>query len=47
VHKKVLREFKFDQLVISLIKKFRELVKDDKAPKWLLKKSAVMQEGKE
>ena len=47
VHKKVLREFKFDQLVTLLIKKFYELVEDDKAPKWLLKQSAVIQEDKE
>ena len=47
MHKKVLREFKFDQLVNLLIKKFHELVEDDKAPKWLLKQSAVIQEGKE
>ena len=47
VHKKVLREFKFDELVAKLITKFHELVLEDKAPKWLLKQSAVMQEGKE
>jgi len=47
MHKKVLREFKFDQLVNLLIKKFHELVEDNKAPKWLLKQSAVIQEGKE
>ena len=47
VHKKVMREFRFDELVSMLIKKFYELIEDGKAPKWLLKQSAVMQEGNE
>ena len=47
LHDEVLREFKFSELVSRLVKKFHELVETTQAPKWLLKQSAVFQEGKE
>jgi len=47
LHDKVLREFNFNGLVTELIKKYHELVDTTQAPKWLLKQSAVIQEGKE
>ena len=47
LHDKVLREFNFNGLVTKLIKKYHELVDTTQAPKWLLKQSAVIQEGKE
>tara|TARA_B100000963_G_scaffold322308_1_gene306267 strand:- start:605 stop:2371 length:1767 start_codon:yes stop_codon:yes gene_type:complete len=47
LHDKVLREFKFSEVVTKLFKKFHELVEVGKAPKWMLKQSAVMQEDKE
>jgi hypothetical protein len=47
LHDKVLREFKFSEIVTKLIKKFHELVEVGKAPKWMLKQSAVIQEGKD
>ena len=47
LHDKVLREFNFNGLVTKLIKKYHELVDTTQAPKWLLKQSAVIQDGKE
>ena len=47
LHDKVLREFKFSEVVTKLFKKFHELVEVGKAPKWMLKQSAVIQEGKD
>ena len=47
LHDKVLREFKFSEVVTKLFKKFHDLVEVGKLPKWLLKQSAVIQEDKE
>lgn len=45
-HRSVLLEFKFDKLVLMLMKKFTELVESDSTmPNWLLKQSAVLKEG--
>ena len=47
-HRQVLLEFKFDKLVLMLMKKFNELVeKDNEMPNWLLKQSAVLKNGDE
>ena len=44
-HNKVLQEFGYNLLVSQLIKKFHSLIEEGKAPKWLLKNSAVFKEG--
>ena len=43
-HNKVLQEFGYNLLVSQLIKKFHSLIEEGKAPKWLLKNSAVFKE---
>ena len=45
VHDKVLREFRFSEVVLKLVSKFYEIVNSGGAPTWLLKQSAVHKDG--